>query len=93
MLKRQRDARGPSYPPFVVNEPVAEVRAPPASRIVSWSTHAAALCAPLTRGRARGGGQNYYPVNSMISLDDGKTEMAVVCRVVITSSVPRYASR
>jgi alpha-mannosidase len=24
MLKRKRDARGPSYPPFVINEPVAE---------------------------------------------------------------------
>ena len=45
MVKRQRDARGPSYPPYVVGEPVAG---------------------------------NYYPVNSMISLDDSKTEMAVV---------------
>jgi hypothetical protein len=44
MLKRKRDARGPSYPPFVINEPVAE---------------------------------NYYPVNSMIALDDGKNELAV----------------
>tara|TARA_B100000519_G_C13931315_1_gene291560 strand:+ start:27 stop:239 length:213 start_codon:yes stop_codon:yes gene_type:complete len=24
MLKRKRDARGPSYPPLVINEPVAE---------------------------------------------------------------------
>ena len=45
MVKRQRDARGPSYPPYVVGEPVAG---------------------------------NYYPVNSMISLDDSKTEMVVV---------------
>ena len=29
MLKRERDARGPSYPPFVINEPVAEVRSTP----------------------------------------------------------------
>jgi alpha-mannosidase len=50
MLKRQRDARGPSYPPFVINEPVAE---------------------------------NYYPVNSMISLDDGKVEMTVVTDVTM----------
>ena len=50
MLKRQRDGRGPSYPPFVINEPVAE---------------------------------NYYPVNSAISLDDGKTEMAVITDVTM----------
>jgi hypothetical protein len=49
MVKRQRDARGPSYPKYVVGEPVAG---------------------------------NYYPVNSMISLDDGKNEMAVVIRYI-----------
>ena len=38
MIKRQRDQRGASYPPLVVNEPVAG---------------------------------NYYPVNSLLSLDDG----------------------
>jgi len=53
MVKRVRDARGPSYPPFEINEPVAE---------------------------------NYYPVNSMISLDDGKTEMAVVTDVSMGGS-------
>ena len=50
MVKRQRDARGPSYPPLVVNEPVAG---------------------------------NYYPVNSMISLDDGRHELAVVTDVTM----------
>ena len=45
LVKRQRDKRGPSYPPYEIGEPVAG---------------------------------NYYPVNSLISLDDGKTEMAVV---------------
>ena len=45
MVKRTRNARGPSYPPYVVGEPVAG---------------------------------NYYPVNSMISLDDGKSELAVI---------------
>ena len=50
MLKRKRDARGPSYPPLVINEPVAE---------------------------------NYYPVNSMISVDDGKNELAVVTDVTM----------
>jgi alpha-mannosidase len=34
MLKRKRDARGPSYPPFVINEPVAE-------------NYCAAHCTPL----------------------------------------------
>jgi hypothetical protein len=48
MVKRQRDKRGPSYPPYVVGEPVAA---------------------------------NYVPVNSMIALDDGKTEMVVVTDV------------
>lgn len=45
MVKRVRNARGPSYPKYVIGEPVAG---------------------------------NYYPVNSMISLDDGKTELAMV---------------
>eukprot|EP01043_Picozoa_sp_COSAG02_P051476 COSAG02_NODE_5421_length_4345_cov_3.631653_3_plen_527_part_00 len=45
MVKRQRNARGPSYPPYQIGEPVAG---------------------------------NYYPVNSLISLDDGKNEMALV---------------
>lgn len=45
MVKRQRNARGPSYPPYVIGEPVAG---------------------------------NYYPINSMISLDDGKTELVAV---------------
>ena len=45
MVKRQRNARGPSYPPYVVGEQVAG---------------------------------NYYPVTSMISLDDGETELAAV---------------
>lgn len=53
MVKRVRNARGPSYPPLEVNEPVAG---------------------------------NYYPVNSMISLDDGKTEMAVVTDVSMGGS-------
>ena len=44
MVKRMRDQRGPSYPPLVVNEPVAG---------------------------------NYYPVNSLISVDDGTHELAV----------------
>jgi hypothetical protein len=48
MVKRQRDKRGPSYPPFVVGEPVAA---------------------------------NYVPVNSMIALDDGKTEMVLITDV------------
>jgi len=53
MVKRVRDGRGPSYPPLVVNEPVAE---------------------------------NYYPVNSMISLDDTKVSMAVVTDVSMGGS-------
>ena len=53
MVKRQRNARGPSYPPYVIGEPVAG---------------------------------NYYPVNSMMSLDDGKTEMAVVTDVSMGGS-------
>ena len=53
MVKRQRDARGPSYPKYVVGEPVAG---------------------------------NYYPVNSMISLDDNKTELAVVTDVTMGGS-------
>jgi alpha-mannosidase len=53
MVKRQRNARGPSYPPYVIGEPVAG---------------------------------NYYPVNSMMSLDDGKTEMTVVTDVSMGGS-------
>eukprot|EP00040_Diaphanoeca_grandis_P000572 m.15796 g.15796 ORF g.15796 m.15796 type:complete len:1168 (-) comp10754_c0_seq1:58-3561(-) len=53
MVKRVRDARGPSYPAFTINEPVAE---------------------------------NYYPVNSLITLDDGKTEMAIVTDVAMGGS-------
>ena len=53
MVKRVRDARGPSYPPLVVNEPVAG---------------------------------NYYPVNSMISLDDGTDEMVIVTDVSMGGS-------
>lgn len=53
MVPRVRDARGPSYPPLVVNEPVAG---------------------------------NYYPVNSLISLDDGSTEMSVVTDVSMGGS-------
>lgn len=48
MIKRQYNARGPSYPPLNVTEPVAG---------------------------------NYYPVNSMIALDDGCAEMAVITDV------------
>eukprot|EP01059_Diplonema_ambulator_P008478 TRINITY_DN18114_c0_g1_i1.p1 TRINITY_DN18114_c0_g1~~TRINITY_DN18114_c0_g1_i1.p1 ORF type:complete len:1107 (+),score=202.08 TRINITY_DN18114_c0_g1_i1:107-3322(+) len=48
MVKRVRNARGPSYPPFVVTEPVAG---------------------------------NYYPVNSMVAVDDGEVEFAVVTDV------------
>ena len=53
MVRRQRFARGPSYPPLVDNEPVAE---------------------------------NYYPVNSMISVDDGRNELAVVTDVSMGGS-------
>jgi hypothetical protein len=53
MMKRIRDGRGPSYPPLIVNEPVAG---------------------------------NYYPVNSMISLDDGNMEMALVTDVSMGGS-------
>jgi alpha-mannosidase len=53
MAKRVRDARGPSYPPFHINEPVAE---------------------------------NYYPVNSMLSLDDGSVELAVITDVSMGGS-------
>ena len=48
MVRRRRNKRGPSYPPYQIGEPVAG---------------------------------NYYPVNSLISLDDGETEMAVVTDV------------
>jgi alpha-mannosidase len=50
MMPRKTNARGPSYPPLVVHEPVAG---------------------------------NYYPVNSMISLDDGKSELVVVTDVSV----------
>jgi alpha-mannosidase len=53
MVKRVRDARGPSYPPLKVNEPVAG---------------------------------NYYPVNSLMSLDDGQRELAVVTDVSMGGS-------
>ena len=53
MVKRIRDGRGPSYPPFTINEPVAE---------------------------------NYYPVNAMIALDDGRDEMAVITDVAMGGS-------
>jgi alpha-mannosidase len=53
MIKRQRDKRGASYPPLVVNEPVAG---------------------------------NYYPVNSLLSLDDGAAELAVVTDVTMGGS-------
>ena len=49
----QFTSAGPSYPPFTINEPVAE---------------------------------NYYPVNAMIALDDGKDEMAVVTDVAMGGS-------
>ena len=48
MVKRVYNARGPSYPPLNVTEPVAG---------------------------------NYYPVNAMISLDDGCAELAVITDV------------
>mmetsp|Transcript_90839 Transcript_90839/g.207946 ORF Transcript_90839/g.207946 Transcript_90839/m.207946 type:complete len:1109 (+) Transcript_90839:54-3380(+) len=48
MVKRQLNARGPSYPPLNVSEPVAG---------------------------------NYYPVNAMLSLDDGEVELAVLTDV------------
>ena len=44
MVPWVRDGRGPSYPPYQVEEPFAG---------------------------------NYYPVNMLIALDDGKTELAV----------------
>ena len=50
MMPRKTNARGPSYPPLEMHEPVAG---------------------------------NYYPVNSMISLDDGKTELVVVTDVSV----------
>ena len=53
MILRERNKRGPSYPPYEVNEPVAG---------------------------------NYYPVNSLISLDDGDVEMAVVTDVTMGGS-------
>lgn len=48
MLKRVRDARGPSYPVLNVSEPVAG---------------------------------NYYPVNAMIALDDGRHQLTVLTDV------------
>lgn len=45
MVSRKTNGRGPSYPAYQVNEPVAG---------------------------------NYYPVNSMITLDDGAVELAVI---------------
>jgi hypothetical protein len=53
MVKRIRNGRGPSYPPLVSNEPVA---------------------------------QNYYPVNSMIALDDGRNELVAVTDVSMGGS-------
>ena len=59
MVLRRRNARGPSYPPYVVGEPVAG---------------------------------NYYPVNSMISLDDGETELAVVVDTTMGGSSTKDGS-
>ena len=59
MIKRQRNARGPSYPPYQTFEPIAA---------------------------------NYYPVNSLMSLDDGKTEMSVVVDTTMGGSSIRDGS-
>eukprot|EP01050_Picozoa_sp_SAG11_P003510 SAG11_NODE_200_length_12606_cov_51.874550_8_plen_288_part_00 len=85
MVKRQRDARGPSYPPYVVGEPGESHKV----AVVPSSLHAfllLELAESALSGTSDAVAGNYYPVNSLISLDDGADEMAVVVDTTVGGS-------